>query len=93
MLGEGEGGRGGGRGDVLQESIQQPETVCAMEIHTCNMCVIIMELCTVHVCNTDTLQYSGELLKDANFMVCGLVFWQTSCLQLHHKVFSLISFP
>ena len=27
--------------------------------------------CILHVCNTDTLQYSGELLKDANFMVVG----------------------
>ena len=30
MLGEGEGGRGGGGGDMLQESVQQPETVCTI---------------------------------------------------------------
>ena len=94
VLGEGEGGRGGGGGDVLQESIQQPETVCAMETHTFRHMYML--------CNMDTLQelciyniiiYSGGLLKDSNSMVCGSVSWRTSCLQLHHKVFSLISFP
>ena len=39
VLGEGEGGRGGGRCDVLQESIQQPETVCAMAAYTRVICV------------------------------------------------------
>ena len=29
MLGEGEGGRGGGGGHMLQQRVQQPETVCA----------------------------------------------------------------
>lgn len=33
MLGEGERGRGGGRGDMLQEGVQQPETVCATRQH------------------------------------------------------------
>ena len=93
VLGEGEGGRGGGRCDVLQESIQQPETVCAMEIHTCNMCVIIMELCTVHVCNTDTLQYSGELFEGCKFHGLWVGFLANLLLAAASQSFLSHKFP